>query len=64
MKWSNQSRDEKKALAQKLARILNDEGFLATTTIVLEELESKNRNLVGVRAADILAQNGFEDMER
>lgn len=64
MKWSSQSRDEKKTLAQKLARILSDEGWFVTTTIVLEELASENRNPVGIRAANLLAQNGFEDMEQ
>lgn len=63
MKWAEQSEDNKQALAKTVARELNRQGYPITPGVVLEELASENRTVVGRMAADMLAQNGFEDME-
>lgn len=64
MKWADQSEDNKRALAMRVARNLREFGYPdVQADLVLEELNSTNRTIIGVMAADMLAKNGFEDME-
>jgi hypothetical protein len=64
MKWSETSPDNQRALAISIARNLREFGYPGVTAdMVLEELASENRTIIGMMAADMLVKNGFEDME-
>jgi hypothetical protein len=64
MKWTETNENTKQMIAKKVAKNLREFGYRDITgEYVLEQLASEDRDVIGMMAADMLAENGFTDME-
>jgi hypothetical protein len=64
VKWAETNENTKQMIAKKVASNLREFGYPNITPgYVLKQLASEDRDVIGMMAADMLAENGFTDME-